>query len=565
MDKKSDENYVGKQDVFHINSLPTEQSLNPLKAIGMTQNSTLQRKTQFPFSEASSSVVDRLTNKVTSQENKFQDQQKIIRSVKNLFSWLGMKIRMILFLRHLLQPVKQYFAHTKKLPIESRPLIKNRNNFHFKSNKLSRDSAISEVNSDGKILKLKIPTKVDNKFLNTNKFNTGQRITDVFGISDILTKQRNRRSPDRYLMKDILPRRSSELGDEPKANMLKSLQSSKELFSYKPTSENHIHGLFLDKDFIKSVSYFVNHPDKMSSAKSPGIVGIGKMRPTKPPSMKSTIKVVGNKSLTSNMSRHVASSENEMDIIHEHTKTVESHKFRINTRKHKKYKQKSVNISTGSNAFPYNKQVEMGKDVAHKIRMFSSQTPEVSNKLQTDNQLLRKRSNKTIELYAPGRYHEEHAISDKPHLQQFISNPMRFVEHPHSDDHEIYRSFHPHNSNPFPSLNSINNKSIFEKTQSKVPDSQVHQQDHVNTNIFSKGEISSNNFKITQSHLLHSNVPNTRAKMFPKFYNYKNINMYSPYGEKDWNPQSLNRVFRNPVLHHYGNWRKGRFPAVSAF
>lgn len=557
MDKKSDENYVGKQNVFHINSLPTEQSLNPLKVIGMTQNSTLQRKTQFPFSEASSSV------KVTSQENKSEDQQEIIRSVKNLFSWLGIKIQ-ILFLRCLLQPVKQYFAFTKKLPIESRPLIKNRNNFHFKSNKLSRDSAISEVNSDGKIMKLKIPTKVNNTFLNTNKFNMGQRITDVFGISDILTKQRNRRSPDQYLMKDILPRRSSELGDEPKANMLKSPQSSKELFSYKPTSENHIHGLFLDKDFIKSVSYFVNHPDKMLSANSPGIVGIGKMRPTKPPSMKSTIKAVGNKSLTSNISRHVASSENEMDIIHEHTKTVESHKSRINTRKHKKYKQsqKSVNISTRSDAFPYNKQAEMGKDVTHKIRtfMFSSQTPEVSSQLQTDNQLLRKQSNKTIELYAPGRYHEEHAISDKPHLHQFISNPMRFVEHPHSDDHQTY-SFYAHNSNPFPSLNSINNKSIFKKTQSKVQDSQV-QQDHVNTNIFSKGEIPSNNFKISQS--LHSNVPITRAKMFPKFYNYKNINMYSPYGEKDWNPQSLNRVFRNPVLHHYGNWIKGRFPAVSA-
>lgn len=523
----------------------------------MTQNFALQRKTQFPFSEASSSVMDRLTNKITSQE-KSQDQE-IIRSVKNLFSWLGIKIRMILFLRHLLQPVKQYFAFTKKLPIESRPLIKNRNNFHFKSNELSKDSAISEVYSDGKILKHKIPTKVDNKFLNTNKFNLGQRITDVLGISDILTKQRNRRSPDQYLMKDILPRRSSELGDEPKANMLKSLPSAKELFSYKPTSENHIHGLFLDKDFIKSVSYFVNHPDKMLSANSPGIVGIGKMRPTKPPSLQSTIKAVGNKSSTSNISRHVASSENEMDIIHEHPKIVESHKSRINTRKHKKYKQsqKSVNISTRSDhihAFPYNKQAEMGKDGAHKIRpfMFPSQTPEVSSKRQTVNQLLRKKSNKTIELYAPGRYREEHAISDKPHLQQFISYPMRFVEHPH----EIY-SFYAHNSNPFSSLNSIDNGSIFEKTQSKVPDSQVHQQDHVNTNIFSKGEILSNNFKISQSHLLHSNVPITRAKkMFPKFYNYKNINMYSPYGEKDWNPQSLNRVFHNPALHHYGNWKK---------
>ena len=75
------------------------------------------------------------------------------------------------------------------------------------------------------------------------------------------------------------------------------------------------------------VSYFVQHPDRMSSADAPGIVGIGKLRPTRPPStttsstVRSVVKTVGAKSFGSDASRYRGgSSEEETDITHEYTK-----------------------------------------------------------------------------------------------------------------------------------------------------------------------------------------------------------------------------------------------------
>ena len=132
MDKKS-ENDIGKRN---INSLLAEKSRDHLKSVEQTQNVAFLAKNPF---RKPTSKLDELTNQV----DKSQESIHVVDSTKNLISWLGVKIRTIL--RRLLQPVKQYLALTKP-PIQSSPfLVKDRDYFQLKSNKLNRNSAENEV------------------------------------------------------------------------------------------------------------------------------------------------------------------------------------------------------------------------------------------------------------------------------------------------------------------------------------------------------------------------------------------------------------------------------------
>ena len=595
---------VNKKNDYDINFLSAEQSTDPLRSVEQTQVVAFQEKNPF---RKSTSKSDRPTNQVilqTSIENKSQGLH-VDDSTKNLISWLGIKIQTIL--RRLMQPVKQYLALTKP-PIQSKPsFVKERDYFRFKSNKLNRNSAENEVDSAGKILKIEIPTPDDKRIPDTNQFKSREEFIATFGFLGSPTKRLTRRSVNRYLTKEFETRRSSELEGDGSNDIFKP----KKLPSMPTSGDQHIDGLFLDKNFLMGVSYFVHHPDKMSSADAPGIVGIGKLRPTRPPSttisstVRSVVKKVEAKAFGSDTSKYVAgSSEEETDITHEYTKTVESHRSKIKSRKkHKNYEQarNSVNMSVKSkhiHTFPYNKQAKI-EDLTPRPFPFmsSTQTPQVTSYLQpvtqinyanevtfstgvypqsylsttprSNNELLDRHLKHDNQPFHPGSYFGKNRVStsEKPsHLQQFISDPMGVIVDPQNGEHANY-IFHEANRNPFSNLNSIDSGNLFGNDQSKRPNSWFQQQlDNLNINVFSKSKMYSNSKDLAQEQTYRLHQPFSRVSPitgaqgnFPEAYKYDRTNTYEPRVNYQSDLDSS-----NPHIYSYGNWRN-RIPVVLAF